>query len=219
MTPHLIIAGYNAGFGQALKAHFEQGGFHVTTLARSQGDIRVDLSNAEQTQQAIEQAINQHGVPRVVIHNVAALTRGPFLELGPEDFEQAWQTITLSAINVSQAVIPPMVKAGFGCIIFSGATASTRGSTNFSPFASAKFALRGLAQSLAREFQSKGIHIVHPILDGIIWSDLSRSRFPTLKQENCLQCEDLAKLYWDLAHQAPSTWTHELDVRPQTELF
>jgi NAD(P)-dependent dehydrogenase (short-subunit alcohol dehydrogenase family) len=112
-----------------------------------------------------------------------------------------------------------MQKQRKGTLILTGATASTRGSAGFGPFASAKFALRGLAQSLAREFQPQGIHVVHPILDGIIWSGLSRQRFPNIKQENCLLPEDLAKTYWGLAHQAPSTWTHELDIRPQSESF
>lgn len=219
MQPHLIIAGFGPGLGQALKNRFQLGGFAVTTLARSQGDIQVDLTNPETTQQAIEQAIANHGTPTVVVHNVATLIRGPFLELNADDFETAWKTITLSAINLSQSVIPTMEQAGKGCLIFSGATASTRGSANFGPFASAKFALRGLSQSLAREFQPKGLHIVHPILDGIIWSDLSLSRFPTLQQQNCLQPDGLANIYWDLAHQPASTWTHEIDLRPQTESF
>lgn len=219
MQPHLILAGYGPGFGQALVERFQQGGYHVTTLARSQGDIHVDLTCPQQTQQAIDQAITHYGTPSVVIHNVATLIRGPFLELEIDDFEQAWRTIVLSAINVSQAVLPSMLANASGSILLSGATASTRGSARFAPFASAKFALRGLAQSLAREYQSKGIHIVHPILDGIIWSELSVSRFPTLQQENCLQCDDLAERYWELAHQPSSTWTHELDIRPQTESF
>ncbi len=219
MQPHVIIAGYGQGFGQALVKRFKQNQYHVTTIARSQGDIQADLTDPAQTQQAIAQAISQYGAPSIVIHNVATLIRGPFLELDANDFEQAWSTIVLSAVNVSQAVIPAMLANQSGCIILSGATASTRGSANFAPFASAKFALRGLAQSLAREYQSQGLHIIHPILDGIIWSDLSQSRFPTLKQENCLQCDDLAERYWELAHQAPSSWTHELDIRPQSESF
>lgn len=219
MKQHLIIAGYGPGLGSATKKLFEQNGYHVTALARTSGDRSIDLSNAEQTKTIIEQAIAQHGTPDTLIHNVAALIRGPFLELGATDFEQAWRTIVLSAINVCHAVIPAMQKQGKGTLILTGATASTRGSAGFGPFASAKFALRGLAQSLAREFQQQGIHVIHPLLDGIIWSDLSRQRFPNIKQENCLLPEDLAKTYWDLAHQAPSTWTHELDIRPQSESF
>ena len=219
MKSHLIITGYGPGLGQALRNQFEQNGYHVTTMARSSGEVQVNLTDTAQTKTSIEQAITQYGSPTTVIHNVAALIRGKFLDLDAADFEQAWRAIVLSAINVSHAVIPAMQAQGEGTLILSGATASTRGSAGFGPFSSAKFALRGLAQSLAREFQSQGIHIVHPILDGIIWSELSRKRFPTIKQEICLQPEDLAKIYWDLAHQAPSAWTHELDIRPQSEPF
>jgi len=219
MKPHLIIAGYGPGLGQATRSHFEQNGYQVTTMARSSGEVHVDLTNPIQTKTSIDTAIAQYGVPTIVIHNVAALIRGKFLNLAPTDFESAWRTIVLSAINVSHAVMPSMQAQGKGTLILTGATASTRGSAGFGPFSSAKFALRGFAQSLAREFQSQGIHVVHPILDGIIWSDLSLKCFPKLKQESCLQPEDIAKLYWDLANQAPSAWTHELDIRPQSEPF
>ena len=219
MTPHLIITGYAAGFGQALKKHFEQQGYQVTGIARNQGDLHADLTDSRQTQTTIEAAIQEKGQPTVVIHNVAELIRGPFLDLSASDFEQAWRSSVLTAINVSQSVLPIMQAQSSGTLILTGATASTRGSKGFGPFSSAKFALRGLAQSLAREFQPQGIHVVHPILDGIIWSELSRTRFTSIKQENCLQPEDLAQCYWDLVHQAPSTWTHELDIRPQSESF
>lgn len=219
MKPHLLITGYGPGLGEATKTLFEQNGYHVTTFSRTAGDIQIDLTNGEQTKAAIDQAVTQHGAPTAVIHNVAALIRGKFLDLDATDFEQAWRSIVLTAINISHAVIPAMQSQGKGTLILTGATASTRGSVGFGPFSSAKFALRGFAQSLAREFQPQGIHIVHPILDGIIWSELSRTRFPNIKQENCLQPEDLAQCYWDLVHQAPSTWTHELDIRPQSESF
>lgn len=219
MTPHLIITGYAAGLGEALKQQFESQGYHVSGIARTQGNYQADLTDPQQTQAAIVQAAQDHGAPQAVIHNVAELIRGPFLELDAQDFEQAWRSGVLSAINVSQSVLPMMQNQGSGTLILTGATASTRGSANFGPFSSAKFALRGLAQSLAREFQPKGIHVVHPILDGIIWSELSRTRFPSIKQENCLQPEDLAQVYWNLTQQPASTWTHEIDIRPQSESF
>lgn len=219
MKPHLIIAGYGQGLGEAIKDLFEQNGYHVTSLARSSGQYPVDLSDAEQTKVVIKKAIAEYGPPETVVHNVATLIRGKFLNLDAADFEQAWRSIVLSAVNISHAVIPAMQVQGKGTLILTGATASMRGSSGFSPFSSAKFALRGLAQSLAREFQPHGIHVVHLVLDGIIWSELSLARFPKIKQENCLQPEDLAKTYWDLAHQSPSAWTHELDIRPQSEPF
>ncbi len=219
MKPPVIITGYGPGFGEALKHRFARGGYQVIGIARTSGDMQADLTSPDQTRNVINKIIEQHGVPGIVIHNVAELVRGKFLDLQASDFERAWRSTVLSAINVSQAVLPSMQQQQAGTIILTGATASTRGSAGFGPFSSAKFALRGLAQSLAREFQPQGIHIIHPILDGIIWSELSRKRFPSIKSANCLQCDDLADLYWNLAHQAPSTWTHEIDIRPQSESF
>jgi NAD(P)-dependent dehydrogenase (short-subunit alcohol dehydrogenase family) len=219
MKPIVIITGYGPGLGEALKQRFEQGGYQAIGIARSAGDFQADLTDPEQTDAVIKAIIKQHGTPKVVIHNVAELIRGKFLDLKASDFERAWRSTVLTAINVSQAVIPAMQDQQAGTLILTGATASIRGSACFGPFSSAKFALRGLAQSLAREFQAQGLHIVHPILDGIIWSEVSQQRFPNMKQENCLQSEDLANIYWDLTHQAPSVWTHEIDIRPQSESF
>jgi NAD(P)-dependent dehydrogenase (short-subunit alcohol dehydrogenase family) len=111
-----------------------------------------------------------------------------------------------------------MVRAGGGTFIVSGATASLRSGAKFSAFASAKFALRGLTQSLAREFQPVGVHVCHAILDGII--DTARSRnLHNLDPAKMMKPEDIAEAYWQLAHQPQSTWTHELDLRPAFEGF
>ena len=93
-----------------------------------------------------------------------------------------------------------------------------RGGANFSAFASAKFALRGLTQSLAREYQSSGIHVAHVILDGIINTAASRDRHG-LDPTQMMKTTDIAEAYWQLAHQPKSTWTHELDLRPMSESF
>jgi len=210
MKPLAIITGYGPGLGHALQS---------IGIARSSGDFQADLTDSKQTHTVINEIIKQHGKPKVVIHNAAELIRGKFLELEASDFELAWRNSVLSAINISQAVIPFMREHSASTLILTGATASIRGGVGFSPFSSAKFALRGLAQSLAREFQPQGLHIVHPVIDGIIWSELSRQRFPNLLEENCLKSESLANIYWDLAHQTASAWTHELDIRPQSETF
>ena len=219
MKPLAIITGYGHGFGRALNERFEKDGYQSIGVARSSGEFQADLTDPKQTHTVINEIIKQYGKPKVVIHNAAELIRGDFLELEASDFEQAWRSSVLTAINVSQAVIPFMQEHETSTLILTGATASNRGSSGFSSFSSAKFALRGLAQSLAREFQRQGIHIVHPIIDGIIWSERSQQRFPNLKQENCLESESLANIYWDLAHQSHSAWTHELDIRPQSETF
>lgn len=218
MQQRLVITGYGPGLGEALKLRFEAQGYAVFGLSRS-SEIPVDLTDSDSTQEAFKQLVNQHGSPDVVIHNVAELVRGEFNALNSEDFERAWRSIVLTAVHVCQNVIPMMQAQGHGTIILTGATASIRGGVGFAPFSSAKFALRGLAQSLAREFQPHGIHIIHTILDGIIWSELSRQRFPSIKKENCLLAEDIAEVYYDLVQQKPSAWSQEIDLRPQSERF
>lgn len=103
---------------------------------------------------------------------------------------------------------------GGGALIVSGATASLRGGARFGAFAAAMFALRGLTQSLAREYQPQGIHAVHVILD----SDRSRNCH-SLDPAKMMKPDDIAEAYWHIAHQPPSTWSHEIDLRPATEGF
>jgi len=123
-----------------------------------------------------------------------------------------------TAVLLAQSVLQPMIDAGGGTFIVSGATASLRGGAQFSAFASAKFALRGLAQSLAREHQPSGVHVAHAILDGIIDTDRSRN-LHGLDPARMMNPADIAEAYWLIARQPRSTWTHEFDLRPSSEGF
>ncbi|MFD2176755.1 SDR family NAD(P)-dependent oxidoreductase [Veronia pacifica] len=214
-----VITGYGAGLGKALKERFEMEGYTVLGIARHGGDFEADLTDPDATDRVFAEITKHYGTPEIVIHNVAHLGRGQLESLTADDFEQTWKTTTLSAFNVAKSAIPAMAALHRGTVIFTGATASTKGGKGFSPFASAKFALRGLAQSLAREFQPNGIHIAHVILDGIIWSEVSLKRFPNLQIENALLPKDIAEVYLNLVKQPKSTWSHELDLRPQNEAF
>ncbi|MDE2342579.1 MAG: SDR family NAD(P)-dependent oxidoreductase [Betaproteobacteria bacterium] len=225
--PLLVIAGFGDGLGLSLARRFLDGGFEVAGIARTGPGqsmpgvtlYRADLADPEAAAQALRTIEADFGSPAVLVHNAAALVRGPFLELQAADFEQAWRSNVLTAFNTCRAAIPAMLRRGGGTLILSGATASLRGGARFAPFASAKFALRGLAQSLAREFQGQGVHVAHVVLDGILWSARSRSRFPDLLAEGCLNPDAVAETYWQLAHQPASAWTLELDLRPMTESF
>jgi short-subunit dehydrogenase len=106
---------------------------------------------------------------------------------------------------------------GAGSLIFSGATGSRRGAARSAAFASSKFALRGLTQSLAREHSAFGIHVAHVVLDGLIWSERTRARFPAAEQRACMSAEALATSYLGLIEQERSAWTHELELRPGHE--
>ncbi len=224
--PVLLIAGYGEGLGAALAERFAAQGFAVIGLcrgsARKSGPATVlaaDLTDAVATRGAWEEACALHGVPQVVIHNAAELVTGPFLQQTPGDFRRAWEGAVLSAVHVAQVAFPALIAAGGGTFIVSGATASQRGGAGFAPFAAAKFALRGLAQSLAREFQPQGIHVVHVILDGVLWTARSRARRTGLSQADCLDPLAVADVYYALSRQGPSAWTHEIDLRPRNERF
>ena len=118
----------------------------------------------------------------------------------------------------AQAVLPHMAARKQGTVIFSGATAGLRGGANFSAFASAKFALRGLAQALAREFGPKGVHVAHVVIDGLIEAPQTDLRFgpaPTGRMDS----KSVAQAYLGLAAQNPSAWTQEMDLRPFAEKF
>lgn len=222
----VIVAGAGEGLGHALLCRFAAGGYGAIGLCRTLPDgvpagyelIPTDLADYAEVQKAVGTAIATHGAPRVVIHNTAELVIRPFLELSGEDFERCWRSMVLAAVYVAKATLQPMVRGGGGVFIASGATASLRGGARFAAFASAKFALRGLTQSLAREFQPMGVHVAHVVIDGILDTERGRSRHG-LDPECMLKTDDVADAYWTLAHQPRSAWTHEMDIRPMTERF
>lgn len=226
--PLAVIAGAGPGLGQTMMGFFEQAGFMCIGLRRTvTGDsalgehqklISCDLSDAESTRNAIATIIAEHGAPKLVVHNTASLIIKPFLETNVEDFESCWRNMVLSAATLAQSVIPSMRDAGEGTLIFSGATASIRGGRNFAAFSSSKFALRGMAQSLAREFQPANIHVAHVLLDGLVDTPASREMHKA-DPATMMNTQHIANEYLRLFEQPKSTWTHELDLRPQTETF
>ena len=223
-APLALVAGAGPGVGQALLRRFEAGGCTPVGLGRTAPDAPVgafhtlDLADETAVPETLAAFIAEHGAPKTVVHNVAELVIKPFLDGHVNDYQRTWSSMVQSAVLLAQATLPPMIAAGGGTFIVSGATASLRGGARFSAFASAKFALRGLTQSLAREFQPAGIHVCHVILDGIIETERSRA-LHNLDPAKMMQPEDIADAYWQLAHQPHSTWTHELDLRPATEGF
>ena len=217
--PIALIAGYSDGLGEALKDCFEQAGYQVLTISRQDKTFAGDLTSAANVQPLISRIIAEHGLPEVVISNTAMFMSGAFEAMQPTVFEQVWKTNVMSTFNLAAALLPQMAERGSGSFIVTGATASLRGGKGFSAFASAKFALRGLTQSLAREYSAKGIHVAHMVLDGILWSANSRERFPDFSKDDALLPEDVAQIYVDIVRQRPTAWTHELDIRPANETF
>ncbi len=230
--PLVLIAGIGEGLGASLAATFAGAGFDVVGLARSDRVTRhieaamreqrgtythvpVDLTDAAQLRAALRPL-----APRVevLIHTAHQLLIKPSAETTPQEFEAVWRAGCLSAMQVASEVAPAMAARGSGTIIFSGATASIRGGAGFSAFASAKFALRGFAQVLARELSPRGVHIAHVILDGLIDEAQTTARFgPGSKAR--MHPDAIAAAYLALVRQHRSAWSHEIDLRPFTETF
>ncbi len=219
-----IVAGAGEGLGQALLSRFEHEGLKAVGLSRSVNNVSAydsrvcDLSNPIDLDKVLGALVEDYGVPRVVVHNPAQLVIAQLGQTRLEDFEACWRSMAYSAFMLGQQVLPLMAEAAGGTFICSGATASIRGGAKFSAFASAKFALRGLTQAFAREFQPKGVHVVHTLLDGIIDTPSSR-KLHSLEAEKMMKPEDIASIYWSLIQQPRSVWSHEIDLRPQSEAF
>ncbi len=219
-----IVAGAGAGLGQSLVSSFRSKGFSAYGLNRSnpkgQGTHTqvVDLTDAQQVENAVDALCDEHGAPKLVVHNPARLVIAPFEATSNTEFEDVWRSMFLSGVNLARAVMPRMKAEGGGTFIVSGATASLRGGRNFAAFASAKAALRALTQSLAREYGPQGIHVAHVILDGIIDTEASRA-LHGMDPARMMKPDDIAECYLTLAAQPKSTWTHELDLRPIGESF
>jgi NAD(P)-dependent dehydrogenase (short-subunit alcohol dehydrogenase family) len=154
----------------------------------------------------------------VLVHNAHRLLIKPFEQTTAREFEEVWRITCLGAMLPAQAVIPHMAAREKGTIIFTGATAGIRGGANFSAVASAKFALRGLAQSLAREYGPRGVHVAHLVLDGLIDEVQTEQRFGNSTTAR-MSPQAIARACVELAAQHPSAWTHEMDLRPFSERF
>ena len=161
------------------------------------------------------------GPVEVLVFNIGANSPMSILDETVRRYRKIWEMCALAGFITAREAARRMVPRGRGSIIFTGATASLRGSANFAGFSGGKFALRSLAQAMARELGPQGIHVVHSIIDGAIDTDFIRSNFPdryALKQDDgILDPEAIAAEYVRLHQQPRSAWTHELDLRPWIE--
>ena len=228
----LVIAGFGPGLGDALVARFSNAEYRIITLSRRPLTDIPDLVHGEKVTRHFEcdlvdaDAVNtcfstiqaEYGPVDCLIHNAMQLVIEPFGDLDATRFQNCWEACVLTAFNCASQALKQMQAREQGTLIFTGATAALRGGKNFAAFASAKFALRGLCQSLAREYGPRGVHVVHTILDGLIWSPQTIARFDP-EEAGCLQPDAIAGIYLDLVNQPSSTWTQELDIRPSVEVF
>ncbi|MEP6810377.1 MAG: SDR family NAD(P)-dependent oxidoreductase [Chthoniobacterales bacterium] len=230
MKKTALIVGVGPGLGAALARRFVRGGFRVALVARTPefiGELARELSSlgepalaltADATRPAelravIAQARETMGAIEVLLYNASASSGDGLAGTSVEQFEESWRIATLGAFVCAQETAPDMIAEGRGAMIFTGATSSVRGG-GWLAFSSAKFALRGLAQSLARELWPKGVHVAHVVIDGVIGDGTSED-----PAEPLLDPARMADAYFQLATQDRAAWTLELDLRPHREKF
>jgi NAD(P)-dependent dehydrogenase (short-subunit alcohol dehydrogenase family) len=152
-----------------------------------------------------------------VVYNASYRTRGPFIDLDPAEVEKSVHVTAFAAFLVAQAAVKRMLPRGHGAVLFTGASASVKGYAQSAPFAMGKFALRGLAQSMARELSPQGIHVAHFVIDGGIRS--VRRENPPDKPDSLLDPDAIAETYLAVLNQPRSAWSHEIELRPWVEKF
>src|SRR5699024_861770 len=181
--------------------------------ARREDDVNELVAHIEENIGAIE----------VLVFNIGANVPASILEETPRKFFKIWEMACFAGFLTAQAVAKRMAQRQRGTILFTGATASTRGSSGFAAFASAKHGLRALAQSMARELGPQNIHVAHVVIDGAIDSAFIRdnwpSRYATKEQGGILNPNPIANNFWYLHTQPRDAWTFELDLRPWMETW
>jgi NAD(P)-dependent dehydrogenase (short-subunit alcohol dehydrogenase family) len=204
------------GIRVALAArHTEKlGALCAETGARAFACNAAEAADVERLFGAVEREI---GSPDLVVYNASARARGAFVDLAPADVAQAIAISAFGGFLVAQQAVRRMLPNRHGAILFTGASASVKGYPQSAPFAMGKFALRGLAQSMARELSPQGIHVAHFVIDGGIRSAL-RSEAPD-RPDSLLDPDAIALSYWNVLQQPRSAWSWELELRPWVEKF
>ena len=223
-----LIVGAGSGLSASLARVFAKAGLKVALAARSTDKLTAlaketgakthacDASNGAQVDKLFA-ALDAAGAPDVVVYNASYRTRGPFIGLVPAEVEKAIAVSAFGAFLVGQAAAKRMLPKAHGAILFTGASASMKGYAQSAPFAMAKFALRGLAQSMARELSPQGIHVAHFVIDGGIASE--RRPMPADRPDSLLDPDAIAQSYLHVLQQPRSAWTQELELRPWVEKF
>ena len=192
---------------------------NLTALAQETGakNFACDATNRADVAKLFADVERALGAPDVVIYNASYRTRGPFVELDPDEVAKSINVTAFAGFLVAQEAAKRMLPAHHGAIIFTGASASVKGYAQSAPFAMGKFALRGMAQSMARELSPHGIHVAHVVVDGGIKSE--RRPDPPDKPDSMLDPDAIAASYLHLLQQPRSAWAWEIELRPWLEKF
>jgi len=236
MTQTALIVGAGDSLGAAIARRFAREGLHVV-LSRRRGDLsglvrdieeaggQATGMNSDARDEAAVQALvaeaEQIGPLAACIFNVGGNVKFPISDTTTRVYRKVWEMCALAGFLVGRTVADPMRQRGRGTILFTGASASLRGTAGFAAFSGGKQALRALAQSMARELGPDGLHVAHVIIDGMIDNPNTKALFPeSFAQrgaEGVLRPNDIAEAYWQLHAQPRSAWTFEMDLRPFKE--
>jgi NAD(P)-dependent dehydrogenase (short-subunit alcohol dehydrogenase family) len=224
-----LIVGAGSGLSAALARALARDGVKIALAARTTADLDTltsetgaqayacDASDRGDVEKLFADLDRGFGAPEIVIYNASYRVRGPLIDLDPDGVAKTLAISAFGGFLVAQQAARRMLAKGRGAILFTGASASVKGYPQSAPFAMGKFALRGLAQSLARELSPRGIHVAHVVIDGGIKS--AQRAEPADRPASMLDPADIAETYLHLIRQPPSAWTWEIEVRPWVEKF
>lgn len=232
-----VIVGVGPGLGAALCRRFAREGMNVAAAARDAaktekiiaevnaeggGEARgfsVDTTDEAAVEKLFDDVSGDWGVPDVAIYNAGAFMKASILDAKATDFKRCWEANCYGGFLVGRAAATRMTPRGSGSILFTGATASKRGSAQFFNLSVGKFGLLALAQAMARELGPQGIHVAHVIIDGQINSERYAHLAADRQPDALLEPDDIAETYWQLHTQKRSSWTFDADLRPWVEKF
>jgi NAD(P)-dependent dehydrogenase (short-subunit alcohol dehydrogenase family) len=224
-----LVVGAGAGLSASLARALANDGIKVALAARTTNDLDAlvkdiggraftcDASKRGEVEKLFAELDASLGAPDIVIYNASFRTRGPFVELDPLDVEKSLAVTAYGGFLVAQQAARRMLPKKHGAILLTGASAGVKGYPQSAPFAMGKFALRGLAQSMARELSPQGIHVAHVVIDGGIKS--ARRAEAADNPDSLLDPDAIAESYMHLIHQPRSAWAWEIELRPWVEKF
>jgi len=223
-----LIVGAGSGLSGSLAKACAGAGMRVALAARNIDKLKTfadarlyacDAADPAQVEKLFAALERDCGTPDLVVYNPSYRARGAITTLDPEEVRRALLVTAFGGFLVAQAAAKRMLEHGRGSLFFTGASASIKGYAESAPFAMGKFALRGLAQSLARELGPKGIHVAHFVIDGGILKAGGDARAASRGADGMLDPEAIAEAYLSTHRQHRSAWTFELDLRPWVERF
>jgi NAD(P)-dependent dehydrogenase (short-subunit alcohol dehydrogenase family) len=224
-----LIVGAGSGLSASIARSFARAGMRIALAARGIDDLgplaaetgakafACDASDRDAVKRLFADLAGTLGDPEAVVYNASYRTRGPLVDLDPAEVEKCLAVSAFGGFLVAQQAARRMLPKASGTILFTGASASVKGYPQSAPFAMGKFALRGLAQSMARELAPQGIHVAHVVVDGGIRS--ARRPEAAAGADAMLDPDAIAASYLHLVQQHRSAWTFELEVRPWVEKF